>query len=242
MTGSASSGRRPGDGRSAPWGPLAVMIGVAIWALSACVPGEREPTAPDPAGRSLRGRAGEFAASADRALLGTGFEGVGAARLGQALEALCTGTGPLRAAAQAEVRELSPAAERSEDDLLVEEVLLVGVEQVCPERATVDLVDGYLGSVLFALESAGLEIDPLEILSAGPVACEALDQGRGAERALLDTVDALFGVTADSLARLAASGFDAEGAVVAGTVLAAAVEHLCPAHRVEVVEFIETLR
>ncbi len=215
-----------------------VVVGLIMTVLvAACSSGS------GPAGivttESFGAAANEYAISAERALAGTVFEQVGPEALAGLLVGLCEGFGI--GAIPATVDGIGLAAS-VEDQEIIAEVLIVGVVQVCPERAPVDLTGFYLDAVVGTAETAGAlgVFDEGDVVRAGPVVCDVLKSEAGVEAALLEVVERLFGVTVDDVDSLVGSIDDDQG-VLTGAVLASATAVLCPQYAAAVEAFMESL-
>lgn len=219
--------------------PGVTRLVVAAFVVVAACSGTAEPG--DTSGPDLRQRAREFAVTADRALVGTRFEGLPADALVDALESICTSAGGFDDAVFAAVAGLPAGAGEPGDDAVAAEVLVAGVVEVCPERVgAVDVMSRYLASVLSAVGDTDA-LDAVAVMEAGPAVCRGLDEGSGPEGALLRAAEVLFGIVASSYEDLTDAGLTVDRAVVVGATMASAVEHLCPAHRAAVMEYIDTL-
>ena len=183
--------------------------------------------------------AAEFAASAERALEETAFEVVGSGTVADLVIGLCEGLGIGAVPAMIDGLGIdAPPGDRE----IVTEVLTVGMAQVCPDRASVDLTGFYLDAVRGTVNTTGAlgAFDEGDVVRAGPIVCEILESGAGVEAALLATVVGLFGTEAGSMDQLAGL-IDADQGVVSGAVLASATALLCPEHAGEVETFMESL-
>lgn len=215
-----------------------VVVGLIMTVLvAACSSGS------GPAGtvttESFGAAANEYAISAERALAGTVFEQVGPEALAGLVVGLCEGFGI--GAIPATVDGIGLAAS-VEDQEIIAEVLIVGVVQVCPDRAPVDLTGFYLDAVVGTAETAGAlgAFDEGDVVRAGPVVCDVLKSEAGVEAALLEVVERLFGVTVDDVDSLVGSIDDDQG-VLTGAVLASATAVLCPQYAAAVEAFMESL-
>jgi len=206
--------------------------------LAACADGAAS-TSTGTAALSLDRSAAEFAASAERALEGTAFETVGPGAVADLVIGLCEGLGV--GAVPATIAGLGIDAPSGDGEILTE-VLMVGIAQVCPDRAQVDLTGYYLDAVRGTADAAGSlgAFDEGDVVRAGPIVCARLKSGAGVEAALLTTVVGLFGVEAETVDQLAGL-IDADQGVVSGAVLASATALLCPEHAGEVEAFVESL-
>jgi len=210
----------------------------ALLLLSACG-GGADPSSTVTAAASLESPAEAFAVSAQRALDGTAFEVPGAELIADLVIGLCRGLGV--GAIPATVDDLDSAAS-PEDRAILVEVLTVGMVQVCPDRAPVDLTSFYVGAVRSAVQGGGVlsAFDEGDVIRAAPVACEVLRSGTGVEAALLAVIDSLFGIEAESLDGL--SGLvAADQGLVLGAVLASATALLCPEYASDVDAFMGSL-
>jgi len=196
------------------------------------------PQPPDSA--DVRRRAQDFASSADRALVGTRFEGVALGSIATAIEALCGSSAPFDTAVFATIAGWDAPDGPAADDQVAVEVLVAGVVEVCPERVGDDAVlERFVSAVREAVEPD--TVDELAVTEAGLLVCDRLDAGAGGEGAVLVAAETLFGVVAPSFDELGEAGLDAEDAAVVGATVAAAVEYLCPVYRPSVMEFLEGL-
>ena len=188
---------------------------------------------------SLEGPAATFAASAERAFDGTAFEALGSDVIADLVVGLCRGLGV--GAIPATIDGLDVVAPADDRAILIE-VLTVGMVQVCPDRAPVDLTGFYLDAVIAAAQDAEAlsALDEGDVIRAGPVACETMRSGAGVEAALLAVVGSLFGVEAESLDDLTAVVTGDQG-VVSGAVLASATALLCPEYAGDVDAFMRSL-
>ncbi len=206
--------------------------------LSACG-GGADPSSTVTTAASLESPAAAFAVSAQRALDGTVFEVPGPESIAELVIGLCRGLGV--GAIPATVDDLDSGAS-PEDRAILVEVLTVGIVQVCPDRAPVDLTSFYVGAVRSAVQDGGAvsAFDEGDVIRAGPVACEVLRSGTGVEAALLAVIDSLFGIEAESLDGL--SGLvAADQGLVSGAVLASATALLCPEYASDVDAFMGSL-
>ena len=194
--------------------------------LAACAgSGSADTTVPDTA---LQQRADAYAASAWRAVEGTEFAELGVGGLSDLVVELCEGLG----VGAIGVAAADTGIDAPDDDVtILLEVLRTGLDQVCEDQVVVDLTALYTRSVQEAAQSedAGAAYDEIAAIRAGPAACRVLDDGRGAEAALLEAVDAMYGVRVESVAALDGR-IDSDRAVVAGAVLASAAALVCPEH------------
>ena len=180
--------------------------------------------------------AAEYAVSAERALGGTAFEPLGSDELAGIVVGLCLGFGV--GAIPATIDGLDVAAPAG-DVAILSEVLVVGVGQVCPERAPLDVIGIYLDAVAGAARDARAEaaFDEAAAVRAAPVVCESLESGAGVEAALLAAVWALFEIDAAGVDDLAGR-LDGDQGLIAGAVLGSATALLCPKHVGEVEAFV----
>ena len=177
--------------------------------------------------------------SAQRALDGTAFEDLGPLVIADLVTGLCRGLGT--GAIPATIDGLEVGGSVDDREILVE-VLTVGMVQVCPDRAPIDLTGFYLDAVRAAVENGGAlsAFDESDVIRAGPVACEALRSGAGVEAALLEVIGKLFGVEAETLDGLAGVVTGDQG-LVSGAVLASATALLCPEYAGDVDAFMRSL-
>jgi hypothetical protein len=187
----------------------------------------------------LQPRAAVYAASAQRALDGTVFDNLGEERVADLVVGLCQGLGVGAIGPTIDGLEISGGA--VDQDILAE-VLTIGMAQVCPDRAPVDLASFYVDAVAGTAESAGAQgaFDEGDVVRAGPIVCDALTADAGVEGALLDTIDSLFGVRAGSLDEVIGV-IDGDQGLVAGAVVAAATAILCPEYAADVETFMSGL-
>ena len=206
--------------------------------LAACG-GAADPSSTVTTAASLESPAAAFAVSAQRALDETAFELLGPELIADLVIGLCRGLGV--GAIPATVDDLDSGASPEDREILVE-VLTVGMVQVCPDRAPVDLTGFYVGAVRSAVRDRGAlsAFDEGDVIRAGPVACQVLRSGAGVEAALLAVVDSLFGVEAESLDSLAGLVATDQG-LVSGAVFASATALLCPEYAGEVDAFMGSL-
>jgi hypothetical protein len=206
--------------------------------LSACGGGaDRSSTVRTVA--SFEGHAATFAESAQRALDGTAFEILGPVVIADLVTGLCRGLG--LGAIPATIDGLEVGAPVDDREILVE-VLTVGMVQVCPDRAPVDLTSFYLDAVRAAVQDGGAlsAFDEGDVIRAGPVVCETLRSGAGVEQALLAVVGDLFGVEAETLDGITGV-VAADQGLVSGAVLASAAALLCPEYAGDVDAFMRSL-
>lgn len=217
--------------------PLAALLAVALLG-AACADDGPTVTTIDP--RSREAVAGDYAASALRALDGTAAEGMAASAVSALLLAACDRVdgGVPAAEAAVEVSATTP------DPALLAEVVEVGIGLVCPDEppTSLDLIVRYEASVNLALMAAGVGLpeDPVAVLQAGPVACDAFSTGGRAEQAFVGAAGTLFGVEAGTLDGLRA--LSEEEVLLLGAVVASATTILCPEHEAAMREFLEGLR
>jgi hypothetical protein len=191
--------------------------------VAACGGSSGEATTTSSAG-DLGGAASSYATSALRALDGTEFEVLDARDLAEVVVGLCEGLGVgAMGVAAADLDIDAPEA----DVAILLEVLRTGLDQVCEERVVIDLTAIYLSTIVSAVEEAdaAAAYDEIEVIRAGPVVCERLEAGDGAEAALLAVVEVLYGAAAGSIADL---DIDTDQGRVTGAVLATATALLCP--------------
>lgn len=216
--------------------PLAALLALALTA-GACTDDGVTASTIDP--RSREAAASEYAASAQRALDGTAAEGMTisevAALVLQACDRVDAGAGA--AVAATEVAASTP------DAGLLTEVVAVGVGLVCPDEppTAIDLIVEYEASVNLALASAGVPLpeDPIGVLQAGPVTCDAFFTGGSAEQALLAAAGTLFAIPSASFDDL--RSLSQEDGLLLGAVVASATAILCPEHESSMREYLEGL-
>lgn len=218
---------------------FAIASGLIMTVLVAACSSGSEPAVTAATTESFDAAANEYAISAERALAGTVFERLGPGALASLVVGLCEGFGI--GAIPATVDGTGLAAPAGDQEIIAE-VLIVGVVQVCPELAPVDLTGFYLDAVVGTAETAGAlgAFDEGDVVRAGPVVCVVLESEAGVEAALLEVVESLFGVAVDDIDSLIGFIDDDQG-VVAGAVLAAATAVLCPQYAVAVEAFMESL-
>lgn len=205
----------------------ALLVGV----LTACSATTSPPTT-SPYGAA----ASRFAASADRALDGTRFESLPLPALADALVSLCESTVALPVAVAAAVTAMD-VPEEPEGDAIMAEVLVVGVAEVCPDRAVTELSAAYLAAIgVVVRDGRGLPVADDIALTAGLSVCATLATGTP-DDALVVAAAGLFGIEA-SAAELLGGGLDAPQAVTVGAVLGASVTYLCPDHRERIEGFL----
>jgi len=216
-----------------------VARAIAPLLLLAACGGGADPSSTVTTAASLEIPAAAFAVSAQRALDGTAFEVLGPELIADLLIGLCRGLGV--GAIPATVDDLDSGASSEDREILVE-VLTVGMVQVCPDRAPVDLTGFYVGAVRSAVQDGGAlsAFDEGDVIRVGPVACQVLRSGAGVEAALLAVVNSLFGVEAEGLAGLAGL-VAADQGLVSGAVLASATALLCPEYAGDVDAFMGLL-
>ncbi len=210
----------------------------ALLLIYACG-GSAGPTSMVTISASLEGHAAEFAASAERALDETVFEALGPGVITDVVVGLCEGLG--MGAIEATIDGLGIEVPASDREILTE-VLIVGMTQVCSDRASVDVTGFYLDAVGAAAQEANAMgvFDEGHVIRAASVVCETLQSGQGAETVLLAVVDSLFEVKVESLDKLD-DLINIDQGIVSGAVLASATALLCPEHAGEVEAFIESL-
>lgn len=183
--------------------------------------------------------AAEYAASAERALLGTAFEPIGVTGLADLIVGLCEGlgTGSINVA----IDDLN-AGESEEDRVILTEVVELGLAQTCPDRVPIDLTSIYVDAVQRAVDSGGGRgaFSEPEVIGAAPVVCASFDEGWSGVDVLLKTVEALFGIQATSIDELA-DAITSDQGIVAGAVLSVAASLLCPEYVPDVTELMESL-
>ncbi len=216
-----------------------IAVGLIMTVLVAACSSGSEPAITVTTTESFGAAANEYAISAERALAGTVFEQVGPEALAGLVVGLCEGFGI--GAIPATVDGIGLAASVGDQEIIAE-VLIVGVVQVCPDGAPVDLTGFYLDAVVGTAETAGAlgAFDEADVVRAGPVVCDVLKSEAGVEAALLEVVERLFGVAVADIDSLVGSIDDDQG-VVAGAVLASATAVLCPQYAAAVEAFMESL-
>jgi hypothetical protein len=200
-------------------------LAAALLVVVACGGGGAETTTV-PASPGYDRQADAYAVSAERALVGTAYEVLGVDGTAAVIVDLCEGLG--FGAISAIVAGLDPSAP-ARDRTILDEVLRRGVDQVCSDRAAIDLTPIYLDAVSGAVAQAGAEAayDEAAVVRAASVACAAFDGGGDGEDALVGVAAALFDVDADSIADLDVLITPEQG-VVTGATLSAATALLCP--------------
>ena len=222
--------------------PRSVAVAVALAFVLAVCGGDAVPvstlTTSDPS-PVLPPRAAVFAASAQRALEGTVFDSLGEDRVADLVIGLCEGLGVGAIGPTIDGLEMSGSA--TDQDIL-SEVLTIGMAQVCPDRAPVDLASFYVDAVSGAAEAAGAQgaFDQGDAIRAGPIVCDVLRADAGVEAALLSAIDSLFGVSVGSIDDLVGV-IDGDQGLVAGAVLASATAILCPDYAADVETFMAGL-
>ena len=218
---------------------FAVAAGLIITLLVAACGKDGESVVTSTTVESFGLAATDYARSAERALAGTAFEAVAPGAIVDAIVDLCEGFGV--GAIPATIGGFDLAASVADQEIIAE-VLVVGVVQVCPDRAAVDITGFYLDAVTGAAESAGAlgAFDEGGVVRAGPVVCDALESEAGVEATLLAVVESLFGVIVGDVDSLVGS-IDGKQGVVAGAVLASATALLCPQYTAAVEAFMESL-
>ncbi len=211
---------------------------VTLLLLSACG-GGADPLSTVATVESLEGAAATFAVSAQRALDGTTFEDLGPVVIADLVTGLCRGLGMGAIPATIDGLEVGGSVENRE---ILVEVLTVGMAQVCPDRAPIDLTSFYLDAVRVAVQDGGAlsAFDEGDVIRAGPVACETLRSDAGVEAALLEVIGKLFGVEAETLDGLTGV-VTGDQALVSGAVLASATALLCPEYAGDVDAFMRSL-
>ena len=189
--------------------------------------------------RSREAAAAEYAASALRALEGTDAEGMSVADVSALLLQACDRLDDGASAGGAAI----DVAGSTPDPALLTEVVRVGVGLVCPEEppTAIDLIIEYEASVNVALVSAGVSLpeDPIGVLQAGPVTCDAFFTGGSAEQALIAAAGTLFDAPAMSFDDL--RSLTQEEGILLGAVVASATAILCPEHEATMRGFLEGL-
>ena len=178
----------------------------------------------------------QFAAEADRALDGSRFAEMPADDLAGAIVSLCASGGSIE-----EVIQGLPAASGDPaDDLIIREVIVAGLVQVCPtQTGDASVVEAFLASVRTAIASAGVDLvlDDEPLLAGGTVACASLDAGGGVDGAALSAAAILFGVERSTVVELEGALDDSQGIAV-GATLASATIYFCPEHEQIVADFV----
>ena len=218
---------------------FAVAVGLIFTVLLAACGKDGESVATSTTGESFGAAAADYAQSAERALAGTAFEAVAPGAIAGVIVDLCEGFGI--GAIPATIGGFDLPASVADQEIIAE-VLIVGLVQVCPDRAPVDLTGFYVDAVAGAAESAGAlgALDEGGVVRAGGLVCDVLESEPGVEAALLVVVESLFGVALGDVGSLAGS-IDGGQGVVAGAVLASATALLCPQHTAAVEAFMESL-
>lgn len=208
---------------------------VTVVALALVVLGCSAGTAED-SGDALGPAATRFAAEADRALDGSRFAEVPSADLADAIVALCTSGGSIDAAIEA----LPAVPGDPADDLIIREVVVEGLVQVCPSQTgDASVVDAFLASVRTAVATAGadLSLDDEPLIAGGTIVCASLDAGAGAEGAALSAAAILFDVERSTIEDLESALDDSQGIAV-GATLASAALYFCPEHEPVIADFV----
>jgi hypothetical protein len=181
----------------------------------------------------------EYGASAQRALGATAYDSLTPIELGDVIAAICRSSGQLAADVESAIAALGSSPGPGDVEV-VAEVLITGVDQVCPERSAGE-VALFLGAVMTTVESqGGVEISRAEALAAGTASCNALAVASPGD-ALAVIVAGLFGVEATVDDIIDGAAITLSQGVTAGAVLASAVSYLCPAHRAAVDDFLAGL-
>jgi hypothetical protein len=199
------------------------MVAAMVLIAAACSTG-----APEVSNGGFGPAAARFAAEADRALDGSRFAEVPPDDLANAIVTLCASGGSIEAVIQG----LPAPRGDPDDDLIVREVILTGLVQVCPmQTGDSSVVEAYLASVRTAIASAGadLVLDDEPLIAAGTVACASLDAEGGAEGAALSAAAILFDVERSTIEELE-SVLDEPQGIAVGATLAAAAAYFCPEH------------
>lgn len=208
-----------------------VMVVAMTLVAAACSVGT-----PEESPNGLMPAAIQFAGEADRALDGSRFSEMPAADLADAIVSLCASGGSID-----EVIGGLPAAPGDPaDDLIIREVIVAGLVQVCPtETGDASVVDAFLSSVRAAVASAGadLVLDDEQLIAGGTVACASLDAGGGVDGAALSAAAILFGVERSTIEELEVALDDSQGIAVGATLASAAV-YFCPEHEQIVADFV----
>lgn len=212
-----------------------IRLVVPVLLLAACSAEAAPTTLPPP---PLERLAASYAATAERAIADTAFTESGADIVAAALVELCEGLGGGAVAAVS--NQLGPTAPDG-DVAIMEEVLTVGITQVCPERGGTELSRIFVDAVAGAVQAAdGSVFDEPSAVRAASVACTVLSDGEGADAALVAIAASMFDLAVADAPGLEGA-LDPEQGVVVGAVLAAAAAMHCPQHAAAVQSFLEDL-
>jgi len=225
------------------------LIAAVLLVVSACEGGPVATTVVD----ERLDPAIEFAVSAQRALDGTRFAGLGDAVVaGLVLDVCDAMTGS--ADPDATVMEVLNGIEASEgsevDDEIMAIVLAEGALTVCPAEVgaaelraweAADPEDRYLAAVAAVAPVIEEGFTGDDLLAAGRGVCAVLDAGGTPEQAVLEEFDQMFGITGVSIDEIAAGVVGEREGLLAGGVLGAASSILCPEHREVVTTFLEDM-
>jgi hypothetical protein len=206
------------------------MVVAMTLVAAACSAGTREDST-----SGLMPAAIQFAAEADRALDGSRFAEMPADDLADAIVSLCSSGGSIEEV----IGELPAAPGDPADDLIIREVIVAGLVQVCPTQTGDASVEAFLASVRTAIASAGadLVLDDEPLIAGGTVACASLDAGGGVDGAALSAAAILFGVERSTIEELEGALDDSQGIAV-GATLASAALYFCPEHEQIVADFV----
>lgn len=210
-----------------------LRFAVVVLAVTACSTGTSTPEGDD---GGFGAAAVEFALQADRALDGSRFEDVPAGDLADAIVALCVSGGSIEAA----IAGLPTLPGDPADDLIVREVLLTGLVEVCPTQTEdASVTEAYISSVRTAVQSSGVSVvlDDEPLIAAGTVACASLDAGAGVVGAVLSAAAILFGVERSSMDELD-EALDTPQGIAVGATLASAAVYFCPQHQELIDDFV----
>ena len=195
--------------------------------------------------------AADYAASAERAIAGTRYEGIGAEGIMDAVLDACSRLGDTipDGAVVGALLSLDIPPGSAIDDRIAAEVVIEGLATVCPDdvlRASgidpaVPSDDErrslFLGVVAPFVDDAGLGFGDDELVDAGEIVCDSLQAGAEPETAIVAGLRQLFEIEADSLDEIVGAGVS-EGLVL-GAILASAAVYFCPAQAERVAVFIQ---
>jgi hypothetical protein len=207
------------------------MVVAMTLVAAACSAGTREDST-----SGLMPAAIQFAAEADRALDGSRFAEMPADDLADAIVSLCSSGGSIEEV----IGELPAAPGDPADDLIIREVIVAGLVQVCPtQTGDASVVDAFLASVRAAIASAGadLVLDDEPLIAGGTIACASLDAGGGVDGAVLSVAAILFEVERSTIEELEGA-LDASQGIAVGAILASAALYFCPEHEQIVADFV----